>query len=668
MASVNEAPPPKELTPAQVHALFDILTHHETYAEIEGFKSADAVEKYGYPFSSVTRTPSMAASKGTTDDDLKRPSESPILQTLLTRIVLSLPGVNNLPRHFWSVQVQGILSRLGDADLSESYDKGALGLRKTLASGAGSIIEMLGRGALGGVPKMEGAVERATDQKASYDLTKAEDLERAWEEMVQGWVYGDLVDRCCTFASKSAELESFSPAAKAAVEYAIIHLATFAHHVFIMSPEGQYLLKLMENVHNLIPYKMVKQTLRVGNAATMISGMMRLLLAKLSVTSITNWVGLTNNADDGMNLLQRIISLTLSWDSAEFKKSAERIAKERQGDEALAAIREFVSETKGVHGGVRDMSIAEKRSIVTAILMAKGNSDALNLSDEDHASYLEYYSALLSVHDREAITTALCRQPPDLFTQMVRDVIAAYDPIIRDVHAKVDLREHLEGGQGFIDDFIKASKPKKDGTPASVADYVELLMRNRALMYRWINALGGSCPGVWEQCREWGIATFAKFRQGEGDGGLEGRLKKLFSQLPSEKQAGVVKALDEHAAYLQRLKDLSKKRLQNIINETTSKSSTEPSAGPGMYLSRWQDILDTTPITPAQPTGPLRCGKEVKHTMTMGKSGVADAAAAGREQRKKLEEEAPKRPDVSLVIRELGDPFKEVLKEVGGPR
>jgi hypothetical protein len=246
MASADEAPPAQELTPAQVHALFDILTHHETYAEIEGFKSADAVEKYGYPFSSVTRTPSMSTSKSVSavntpsgtprsrtpvpptaeeedaDSDLARPSESPILQTLLTRIVLSLPGVNNLPRHFWSVQVQGILSRLGDADLSESYDKGALGLRKTLASGAGSIIEMLGRGALGGVPKKEGAIEKATDQKAVYDLKKGEDLERAWDEMVQGWVYGDLVDECCTFASKSEDLESFSPAAKAAAEYAII--------------------------------------------------------------------------------------------------------------------------------------------------------------------------------------------------------------------------------------------------------------------------------------------------------------------------------------------------------------------------------------------------------------------------------------------------------------
>merc|ERR1712054_270143 len=119
------------------------------------------------------------------------------------------------------------------------------------------------------------------------------------------------------------DLEAHSDTMKGAANYAIVHLATFMHHVFVTSPEGQYLLQLLQNVHGLIPYKMLKQTLRIGNAASMINGVVRLLLAKMSLGGITNWVGLTTNAEDGMNLLQRIISLVLSWDAAEFKKSAE---------------------------------------------------------------------------------------------------------------------------------------------------------------------------------------------------------------------------------------------------------------------------------------------------------------------------------------------------------
>jgi len=82
-------------------------------------------------------------------------------------------------------------------------------------------------------------------------------------------------------------------------------LATFIHHVFVLSAEGPYLLKLLESFHKLIPYTMIRQTLRIGNAATMIKGMTRLLLAKIGMGAVSNWLGFTQNADDGMNLLQR---------------------------------------------------------------------------------------------------------------------------------------------------------------------------------------------------------------------------------------------------------------------------------------------------------------------------------------------------------------------------
>ena len=82
-------------------------------------------------------------------------------------------------------------------------------------------------------------------------------------------------------------------------------LASFMHYTLVLSPKGQYLLKLIDNANKMIPYILVKQTLRIGNVATMINGMVKIGLAKMSVTSMTNWIGLTNSKDDGMNLLQQ---------------------------------------------------------------------------------------------------------------------------------------------------------------------------------------------------------------------------------------------------------------------------------------------------------------------------------------------------------------------------
>lgn len=84
------------------------------------------------------------------------------------------------------------------------------------------------------------------------------------------------------------------------------------HHIFAVTPEGQYLLKLLSNVHKLVPYAVIRQILRLGNAATMLNSLLKLLLAKFGLATLSNWVGFTQGADEGMNLLQRCVFYHLS--------------------------------------------------------------------------------------------------------------------------------------------------------------------------------------------------------------------------------------------------------------------------------------------------------------------------------------------------------------------
>jgi hypothetical protein len=264
------------LTPEQTHALFDILTHHETYAEIEGFKSPQAVTSYGFPFATITvavppqqsgwktwsstpvspatsrpvtpraRTPvsffrSTAKSKAletegeTQNEDNSGPSTSPLLQMLLSNFVIGLPGMKDLPRDFWSVRIQGLLVRFGEADLSESYDKGAMGTRKMLSTGSSGLIEMVARGALGGVKRKYPPKTKDGDVKTNnkYDLAKAEDITRAWDDIIEDLVYGDLVDKMFDYFGETDDLEAYSPAIKAAAQYAIIQ---YVHHPSMAIP------------------------------------------------------------------------------------------------------------------------------------------------------------------------------------------------------------------------------------------------------------------------------------------------------------------------------------------------------------------------------------------------------------------------------------------------
>lgn len=227
-----------QLTGPQLQALFDILTHHETYREVESFKTPTAIARYGYPFS--------ASTEGGGPD-----SASPLLQLLLTRIVLPMPGLADVPPDFFNVKFRGVMQRLGEADLSESYDKASMGTRKTLATAASAFHEAVTRGMLGGIPPPGGADAPTRAQRWDPDVTSAAELEASFEFCVRDLVYGDLLERLFHFARQSQDFDRFSQQIGDSIEYIVIHMATFLHYILVVSPEGPYLLKLIQSFSKL---------------------------------------------------------------------------------------------------------------------------------------------------------------------------------------------------------------------------------------------------------------------------------------------------------------------------------------------------------------------------------------------------------------------------------
>ncbi|KAH8885402.1 hypothetical protein GQ53DRAFT_354439 [Thozetella sp. PMI_491] len=705
--SVSKSPDAPVLTATQLHALFDVLTHHQTYTEVERFKLPNTIAGYGYPFGTAVAGEEVSHAPV---------SSAPLLASLFRPVVLPIPGVRDLPLEFWNARFQGILATLGEADLSESYDKGTLGTRKTLATAASVVHESVSRGCLGGVP--QGGTR---DLHGTYDSTQASEVVRAWDDVIHELVYGSLVDELFDYAAEKGSLEEHSPAVQLAVDYIIIHMATFMHHMLVLSPEGPYLLKLMENVHRLVPYAMVKQTLRIGNAATMLNGILKLFLAKMSVGAVSNWLGITEKADDGMNLLQRIISLVLSWDSSEFRKAADKIERAKGGPSKahLASLKRFVDQPREDHEAARKRSMEKKISIVAAILGEDADPDLLSsLSAEQHTQCLEYYSAQLSIRDRDQITKALCAQNPDIFTQIVRDLAACFEPMIRTIHERVDLRDPLTAAESFLNDLILTSKSQKPaasyslwrraetkGTAApSVEDFVNLIRRNRQFVYDWLHQLAEKCPETAGEFRTWAKEVIRMFqaqrppsptaaapqglpngtneqrppcgrdeRRAGAAGSQSGKLQAMFMALPPETRETVLASLDAHADYLSSLEDLSMRRMQHVLDNLAvaedagdDKPASEVSmSGPGMFLSRWQSLLDSTAITPGAAGGAVRSGKEVKGTTSEGKTGALpskdswDAAAIAAE----AEKEVPQAPDVHVVVAALGGGFEELLIE-----
>ena len=314
----------------------------------------------------------------------------------------------------------------------------------------------------------------------------------------------------------------------------------------------------------------------------------------------------------------------LSWDSLESRKCADGIekAKASPSKKQLAEIKDYLKKPRELHEDARSASVNTSKSMVAMILERSNPGLVASLSKTQHTQCLEYLSALLAVRDRDEIANALCRQNPDLFTQAIKDAVASFEPMIRAVHQRVDLREHVSAAEGFLTDFINVSKAKKStsgllgsskgdtaGSCApSIEDYVTLLRRNRQLLYNWLHQVASQCPDIRDDFCAWAKETMKVFRQSKrapptpqadpeakptdesnrtnqktkrrgAAGALSSNLQHLFASLPQETRSRILPAIDAHADYLTTLEHLSLTRMQHILdnmNTTNNKSKTAP--------------------------------------------------------------------------------------------
>jgi hypothetical protein len=197
------APHEAPLTPAQTHALFDILIHHQLYAEIEAFKYANTITTYGYPFRK--------------EDGVQ--TTSPLLQNMVNKFALRLPGLRNVGLDFWQDKVKGMVQKLAEAELSESYDKGAIGARKALATAVSAVLEYVARGVLGGYAR-RGRGDGVKEDE--YDTSKPDDVLKAWDDMVREAIYGDLLEDMVKRVAETGKLEDHTSLVKGAHEYIIL--------------------------------------------------------------------------------------------------------------------------------------------------------------------------------------------------------------------------------------------------------------------------------------------------------------------------------------------------------------------------------------------------------------------------------------------------------------
>lgn len=344
-----------------------------------------------------------------------------------------------------------------------------------------------------------------------------------------------------------------------------------------------------------------------------------------------------------------------------------------------------------------------------------------NLTDSHHQHALEYLSIHLSIRDRKEIVKVMCHSSPDHLTQAVRELVAAYEPVIRHVHNAVDLSETVGDLEAFLRDMIKLAKlqPGKDDKESipTVADFIQLLRKHQSTTHKFMHQCCKNGKEVTGWYLEWAKTAASHFKRhvepesrDKGAGDLTADLNELFSKLPKEKQESIIPILDAQTQFLDKMhkssterfamvlktqparKALLSRMMTGALSRPSSRSSsptpgnrqpngpneTHPSSephgppptvssdpGPGAYLARWQDLLERTPITPLTPSGKVKraSSAEVVQNSTADSQGNTLVEFAGKEARGEKIAVDGKKPDTGIVVQCLGEDFRKLLAE-----
>lgn len=114
-----------------------------------------------------------------------------------------------------------IINELSLAELSESFDKGILGIRKTLATAISALIEYPARGCLGGLTEKK-AEEKKESEGRKYDVKSPEDVLQAWQDCLQALVYGNMIDELFQKAAETDDLSQHDTLVQGMHEFVVV--------------------------------------------------------------------------------------------------------------------------------------------------------------------------------------------------------------------------------------------------------------------------------------------------------------------------------------------------------------------------------------------------------------------------------------------------------------
>ena len=180
----------------------------------------------------------------------------------------------------------------------------------------------------------------------------------------------------------------------------------------------------------------------------------------------------------------------------------------------------------------------------------------------------------------------------------MRQLVDAYEPVIRRAHKAIDLSATLGDFEYFLKDLIKLGRiPSNDkGTTTSsspapvptVGDFVQLLRKHQRSCHVFLHQCCKNDKELTGWYVEWAKYAATQFKRDmedystikaddpmvteKGAGSLTPSLHRMFESLTQEKRQQIIPVLDTHSEFLQKMHQQSAARLARVLKSPPSKT------------------------------------------------------------------------------------------------
>lgn len=304
------------------------------------------------------------------------------------------------------------------------------------------------------------------------------------------------------------------------------------------------------------------------------------------------------------------------------------------GKQQLHTLKAYAARPQAEQDRIRKESQTKSISIVAAILK-DSKAESTDLTEFHHKQALEYLSTQLSIRDRRQIIRCLCKSTPDHLTMSVREVVDAYEPVIRRVHKAVDLSSTVSDFEYFLKDMLKLAKIHTDKSGKvlvpTVGDFAQLLRKHQRSCHVFLHQCCKNDKELTGWYLDWAKEAASQFKREQapnsdpdspnmtekGAGHLSPSLQEMFSSLPPERQSRIIPILDSHSSFLEKMHSQSSARLASVLKSPPSKhpaiakifagtGSSQPGSGTTTPIS----AVDNNSMSLPSPSDTIRESKE----------------------------------------------------------